>query len=159
MQYLQARSTPDIIYVVAHNIAKMLQRYLLRRIKNSFSSRHYASASYKGGHGYVTGNTVQHCIRELEQGFSQENMPETVCDIKFLIAKAIGLKTVSTNASPFRLQNYVSKINVSLELGTFKTKAVILLEARCIYLSGYFRLFAPNFWARDGDLIMPFAIL
>ena len=84
----------------------MLLRYLLRTIKNSFSNRHYTSAGYKG-HGNDTENTVQHCIRELEQRFAEENMTEAVCDIKFLIAKAIGMKTVSTNASLFRLQKYM----------------------------------------------------
>ena len=47
----------------------------------------------------------------------------------------------------FVCKSICSKINVLPALGSFKTKPVILLVARCSYLSGQFRLFAPKFWA------------
>ena len=85
----------------AEHRTKMLQRYVSKIIKNSLSSRHYASVCYKGTsrHCNDTGNTIQHHMCELEQRFAEGNMLEAVCDIKFLIAKAIGLKTVSINVN------------------------------------------------------------
>ena len=42
-----------------------------------------------------TESTIGSCTREIEARFREANLPEAICDIQFIIAHAIGLKTVS----------------------------------------------------------------
>ena len=39
--------------------------------------------------------TIESCTRELESRFMTASLPEAICDIQYIIASAIGMKTVS----------------------------------------------------------------